>query len=66
MKGVAGEEGDTGTTGQKVLIINKLHSRELNRRVTECKLTLQIPFQGDTGFMGITGMPGETGEDVRK
>ena len=39
---------------------------ELNPRVTECKLTLQIPFQGDTGFMGITGMPGETGEDVRK
>jgi len=63
---MAGEEGETGTTGQKVLIINKLLPRELQARVKECELTLQFSFQGDTGFMGISGMPGEPGEDVRK
>ena len=63
---MAGEEGETGTTGQKVLIMNKLHPCELQARVKECELTLQSSFQGDTGFMGISGMPGEPGEDVRE
>ena len=63
---MVGEEGDTGPTGQKVLIVNKFHPRELEARVTGCELTFQSSFQGDTGFMGIPGMPGETGEDVRE
>ena len=61
-----GEEGETGTTGQKVLIINELRPRKLQARVTEGELTLQSSSQGDTGFMGIAGMPGEPGEDVSK
>ena len=43
---MAGEEGETGTTGQKVLITNKQHQRELQARVTKCELILQSSFLG--------------------